>query len=182
MWSVYSSEYTQLKCIDYSAPLSMFLILSYRVCCPLSVSSVLQAHPTERSLCARPFPPCRHLQGLSFHVWLLFSLSTKLTTRNVKLCQVRRPRGSYDSNLTLWQRGVEQAMRKTKQKNTPQQNRKTRRNGLIKADGCTEICVHVFLSVTACVCVCAPQEDGLLGDRGALRMDSSEARGGAVHH
>ena len=70
---------------------------------------------------------------------------------------------------------------------------KTRGNGLIRADGCMEmnacasLCpsLHVCVRVCLCVCVCVcvlPQEDCLLGDRGALRMDSSGARGCAVHH
>lgn len=63
---------------------------------------------------------------------------------------------------------------------------KKRGNGLIRADGCIDICV--CLSVCHCMCmsicvsVCMPQENCLLWDGGALRMDSSEARGGAVHH
>lgn len=96
-----------------------------------------------------------HLQGLSFQVWLLFSLSTKLTTRNVKLCKVRCPRGKSWCQPAAWlcgvclQRGVKQTMKGGKKK-----LEKIRGNGLIRADGCMEICVCVFLSVTACVCPC----------------------------
>lgn len=66
-------------------------------------------------------------------------------------------------------------------------------NGLIRADGCMKIrvcvCVCICLSVRHCVCVsvffclCAclgrPARSGA---GGALRMDSSEAGGCAVHH
>ena len=142
--------------------------------CPLStmsVSSALQVHrEISLSLPLSPFPPRRHLQGLSFHVWLLFSLSTKLTTRNVKLCKVSRLRGKSWCQPApclcgvCLQRGVQHV----------KNSEKTRGNGLIRADGCMEmnacasLCpsLHVCVRVCLCVCVCVCVASGGLLARG----------------
>lgn len=62
------------------------------------------------------------------------------------------PGGSHDANpqpaFVASVCRVEQSKWKTEKK------KKTRGNGLIRADGCMEICACVFLSVTACVCLC----------------------------
>lgn len=116
----------------------------------MSVSSVLQAC-WEISLSLSPFPPYRHLRRFLFHVWLLFSLSTKLTTRNVKLCKVRRPQG------TPWCQPAMHAFVVSVCREWGS-NLKTEKiqkwNGLIRADGRMEIYVCVFVSLAVCHCMC----------------------------
>lgn len=124
------------------------------VCCPLQQC----CRCTERSLCLPPLPPCRHLLGLSFHVWLLFSLSTKLTTRNVKLCKVRRPQGkSWCQPATCLcgiclQRGVKPVKNWGAKKKRKWVNQSRRVHGDMCV--CLSVCHCVCVSVSVYMCAC----------------------------
>lgn len=119
MWSVFKQIVPPAHLMSLSlwvivqtivSPLSLNFILSpvhvalFQQC--QSPQCGLQAYrEISPSLSLSPFPPCRHLRRLPFHVWLLFSLLTKLTTRNVKLCKLRHPQGEATMptcNLPLW--------------------------------------------------------------------------------
>lgn len=131
---------------------------------------------TSTSLSGAP-PSTRAPPGALISCLTFISLSTKLTTRNVKLRKVRRPEGgSHDAKPAAWLCGI-CLHRRVKQVRKKQNKRKW-------VNQSRWGCVCVVLSVTVCVCVCVPQENCLFGDGGggALRMDSPGARGCAVHH